>query len=383
MRAVVLAPDSFKGSLSAPEVAEALARGLRRVWPGVQVRSRPMADGGEGTLEAVLAAAGGERRSCQVSDAAGRPLEAAWGLLHQPDGPAAVLEAAQVVGLTLAQAAPVAERSTRGLGEQVRHCLDQGIRRFLIGLGGSASNDGGSGVLAALGVRLTDADGRELTATPAGLAELAQVDFTGLDPRLAEARITLLADVRNPLCGASGATAVFGPQKGVMPDQVTEFDARLRRLADLCDAWRGEPVSQRPGAGAAGGLGYAFQLLGAESRAGAEVVAELAGLDDALHGADWVITGEGRSDGQTPFGKVPGMVARHARRAGVPVTLLSGAVAEADLAALEGEFDGCFAIAPGPLDAAECIARAAPLLADRMAQLARLADVLGKTSTKE
>jgi glycerate kinase len=373
MPAVILAPDSFKGSLSAPAAAEAMARGLRRVWSEIDVRLLPMADGGEGTLDAVLAASGGERRLVEVSGADRRPIEAAWGLLQREGSAVAVLEAAQVVGLTLASAAAVADRTTLGLGELVRHCLDQGIRRFLIGVGGSSSNDGGCGVLAALGARLLDAGGREVAATPAGLADLARVDFSGLDARIRAAEITLMSDVQNPLCGPGGATAVFGPQKGVEPAQVALFDARLRRFAELCDAWRGEAVATRAGAGAAGGLGYVFQLLGARNRSGAEVVCELSGLDAALVGADWVITGEGRSDAQTALGKVPWVVAQHARRAGVAVTLVSGAVAEADLAALSDHFDGCFAIAPRPMPLEEAMAKAAALLADRTEQLARLA----------
>ena len=373
MPAVILAPDSFKGSLSAPAAAEAMARGLRRVWSEIDVRLLPMADGGEGTLDAVLAASGGERRLVEVSGADRRPIEAAWGLLQRGGSAVAVLEAAQVVGLTLGPQAAVADRTTLGLGELVRHCLDQGIRRFMIGVGGSSSNDGGCGVLAALGARLLDAGGREVAATPAGLADLARVDFSGLDARIRAAEITLMSDVQNPLCGPGGATAVFGPQKGVEPAQVALFDARLRRFAELCDAWRGEAVATRAGAGAAGGLGYVFQLLGARNRSGAEVVCELSGLDAALVGADWVITGEGRSDAQTALGKVPWVVAQHARRAGVAVTLVSGAVEEADLSRLSGHFDGCFAIAPRPMPLEEAMAKAAALLADRTEQLARLA----------
>jgi len=380
---VVLAPDSFKGALSAREAAEALARGLRRVWPGAALRLLPMADGGEGTLDAVLAACGGERRTARVAGADLRPVEAAWGLLPgagtpgprlAPPAAVAVLEAAQVVGLTLGPQAGVGDRTTLGLGELLRRCLDEGLRRFLIGVGGSSTNDGGAGVLAALGARLLDAGGRELPPTPAGLAALARVDFSGLDARLAEAEITLLSDVRNPLCGPGGATAVFGPQKGVAAAEVGVFDARLRHFAGLADAWRGEAVSRREGAGAAGGLGYAFQLLGARYRSGAEAVAELAGLDAALRGADWVITGEGRSDAQTLLGKVPCVVARHARRAGVAVTLVSGAVV--DLERLSGEFDGCFPIVPRPMPLDEAMADTARLLADRAEQLARLAAAL-------
>jgi glycerate kinase len=372
MKAIVLAPDSFKGALSALEVAEALAVGLRRVWPEAGLRLMPMADGGEGTLDAVLAATGGERRVAEVAGTDGRPVEAGWGLLRREGGAVAVLEAAQVVGLTLGTEAPVEHRGTLGLGELMRHCLDQGIRRFMIGVGGSSTNDGGCGVLAALGARLLDASGNALAATPAGLDRLDRVDFSGLDGRIGETGITLMSDVQNPLCGPLGATAVFGPQKGVGPARIAALDARLRHFADLCDAWRGDAVSLRPGTGAAGGLGYVFQLLGGRNRSGAEVVCELSGLDDALAGAGWVITGEGRSDAQTLLGKVPWVVAGHARQAGVAVTLVSGAVEEADLPRLSVRFDGCFSIAPGPMPLAQAMAQTARLLADRAEQLARL-----------
>jgi len=372
MPTVVLAPDSFKGCLSARAAAEAMATGLGRVWPDVEIVARPMADGGEGTLEAVLAACGGRRLTARVQGADGRPVEAPYGLVLTAAGETVVLEAAAVVGLPMAGREPVASRSTLGLGELLRHALAAGHSRFLIGLGGSSINDGGAGLLAALGVRLLDAEGRPVAPTPAGLAGLERVDFAGLDPRLKHSRITLMTDVQNPLCGPLGATAVFGPQKGVAAGEIELFDTRLRRLAELCDAWAGAAVSERPGAGSAGGLGYALQLLGGENRSGAEVVAELVGLDAALARADWAITGEGRSDAQTLLGKVPWVVSRHAHAAGVPVSLLSGALDGAALAELAPHFDGCFALPEGPMPLEAAMTDAARLLADRAEQLARL-----------
>ncbi|TCS71686.1 glycerate kinase [Sulfuritortus calidifontis] len=380
MPTLVLAPDAFKGCLSAPAVAEAMASGFKRVWPDARILARPMADGGEGTLDAVLAASAGRRLTARVQGADGRPIEVPYGLVHGADGPTAVLEAAAVVGLPMAGAEPVASRSTVGLGQLLRHCLEAGHTRFLIGLGGSSTNDGGSGLLAALGVRLLDAHGHTVAPTPAGLADLARVDFSGLDPRLKQCRLTLMTDVQNPLCGPLGATAVFGPQKGVAPDAIGLVDARLRHWAELGDAWAGAAISERPGAGSAGGLGYALQLLGASHRAGAEVVAELAGLDAALQGADWAITGEGRSDAQTLLGKVPLVVARHARAAGVPVSLLSGAFERAALAELAPHFDGCFALPDGPMPLEAALAGAHGLLADRAEQLARVLAACGKLS---
>lgn len=365
---ILLAPDSFKGSLSALEAAQAMAAGIRRIWPEAEIKIFPMADGGEGTLDAVLVAANGQRLRAQVSGADFKPVTAGYGLLENSHGKIAVLEAAQVVGLTMPQTRPVATRTTLGLGELFKHCLSQGVRDFMIGLGGSSTNDGGAGVLAALGVKLLDARGNCVEPTLQGLAELAAVDFSGLDARVKKARITLMSDVINPLCGERGATAVFGPQKGVADSEVALFDARLRHYAALCDAWFGRMLSQDEGAGAAGGLGYAFQLLGAQNRSGAEVVCELQQFDAALQDADWVLTGEGRSDAQTLQGKAPFVVAQHARRHGVPATLVSGGIDRASLAQLEQHFTGCFSIAPESMPVAQAMQHAAELLSDTVAQ---------------
>lgn len=369
---ILIAPDSFKGSLSAMEVARAMEAGIKRVWPEEVTRLFPMADGGEGTLEAILAATGGQARHTRVTGAHEEAVDAAWGLLETPQGPTAVLEAAQVVGITMDLKKPVAQRSTQGLGELVKHCLDLGIRRFMIGLGGSSTNDGGAGILAALGVQLRDAAGRPLAPTPDGLAALASVDFRELEPRLAEAHITIMSDVNNPLCGEWGATAVFGPQKGVAPHEVAVIDGHLRQLGHLCDAAVGTPFADKPGAGAAGGLGYALQLLGGHFRSGAEVVLDLLGFEAAMQQASWVMTGEGRSDAQTLLGKVPHAVATHASRYHVPVTLVSGGVDQQSLAALSSHFAGCFSIIFRPMTLEQAMQEAAAMVADCAEQIARL-----------
>lgn len=374
---VVVAPDSFKGSLDAPGVCAAVAEGLRRVWPAAEVIAKPIADGGEGTLDAVLAAVGahGERASHRVHGAAGDPLEAPWGRLRRGGRTVAVIEIATVVGITDAAGmrVPVTGRSTQGIGELVVHLLDAGLDAFMIGLGGSSTNDGGAGMLQALGLVLQDAQGRDVAPTPDGLAALARVDASRLDPRLAGASITIMSDVNNPLCGTRGATAIFGPQKGVAPDAVHRLDATLGRFAALAEDAVGRRVADAPGAGAAGGLGFALQLVGGRFASGAEVIADLVGLDAALARADWVITGEGRSDAQTLLGKAPLVVAKRAARAGVPVTLLSGALAADALPAFRGTFDGAFALPPGPATLEHCLGNAAPWLADRAEQIARLA----------
>jgi glycerate kinase len=370
---VVVAPDSFKGSLAAPAVCAAIGSGLARAWPDVVVRARPMADGGEGTLDAVLASAGagGVRKVAQVRSAAGAPVAAAYGLLS---GEVAVIEVAQVVGITddRAMRTAVGARHTGGVGELLRTLLDAGLRRFMIGLGGSSTNDGGAGLLAALGLKLVANDGRELAPTPAGLSTLARIDAAHLDPRLAQSTITVMSDVNNPLNGPLGATAVFGPQKGVLPGDVVPFDAALARFAGAAETALGRRAAHLPGAGAAGGLGFALQLVGGRFRSGAEVVADLIGLDAALDGAHWAITGEGRSDAQTLLRKAPYVVAERARARGVPISLLSGAVDSAALPALQAAFAGCFALPAGPASLEDCLRDAPALLADRAEAMARL-----------
>jgi len=372
---VVVAPDSFKGSLSAPQASAALEAGLRRVWPDADIRARPMADGGEGTLDAILHAVGADatRATMALPGASGAMRDAHYGLLREGAAMVAVIEVAEIVGLTDAAAVgtDVGARTTTGIGILMRALLDRGVREFRIGLGGSSTNDGGAGLLRALGVGLADAGGAPVAPTLDGLAALASVDARGVDPRLADARIAILSDVNNPLCGTLGATAVFGPQKGVTPERIAASDATLARFAARAEQAFGRAVADKPGSGAAGGLGFALQLLGGTMASGAEVVADLVRLDAALADADWAITGEGRTDAQTLLNKAPFVVAQRARRAGVPVTLISGAVDGASLAALAEHFAGCFALPPGPATLDDCIRHAATWLADRAAEVAR------------
>jgi glycerate 2-kinase len=376
MLRVVIAPDSFKGSLSAPEVCAALGRGLACAIPEIELRLRPMADGGEGTLDAILAATGSaaQRKARDVRGAGGAIVNAAYGLIPQPDGLTAVIEVAQVVGITdtAAMATPVGARSTRGVGDLIVALIDGGVRRFMIGLGGSSTNDGGSGLLEALGMALFDDAGRPVAPTPDGLAALARVDATAIDPRIAECHIRIMSDVNNPLTGTLGATAIFGPQKGVRAGNIAACDALLGRFATLAEGALGRAAQQDPGAGAAGGLGFALALLGGAFASGAEVVAGLIGLDAALADADWAITGEGRSDRQTLLAKAPFVVAQHAAARKVPVTLISGGIDPPALAALRAHFAGCFGLPHGPAGLADCIANAAQLLEERAEQVGRV-----------
>jgi glycerate kinase len=369
---IVIAPDSFKESLSAPEVAAAIARGWQQVFPDAECLLRPMADGGEGTVDALLAAVGGERRECRVRGPMGAPVAAHWGWLGQAT---AVIEMAAASGLHWV---PREQRdaclaSSFGTGELILQALDAGATRIILGLGGSATNDGGAGLLQALGVRFVDAAGRELAPGGAALATLDRLDLSGLDARLLQAQIEVAADVDNPLCGPRGASAVFGPQKGATPAQVAELDAALGRYARIVAATLGEDHAQFPGVGAAGGLGFAARaLLKASFRPGIELVAELSGLAEAVLGAELVITGEGRMDAQTLHGKTPVGVARVARAAGVPVIALAGSLGEGYQALYQAGIEAAFSLAPGPISLDQAMRGAAAELEARAVDIARV-----------
>ncbi|MEH6483701.1 MULTISPECIES: glycerate kinase [Pseudomonas] len=369
---IVIAPDSFKESLSALEVAEAIAKGWASVYPDAEICLLPMADGGEGTVDALLAATGGERRECQVRGPLGAPVQAHWGWLA---GNTAVIEMAAASGLHWV---PSGQRdatvtSSYGTGELIREALDGGAKRIILGLGGSATNDGGAGLLQALGMRLLDRDGAELAAGGAALAQLYQIDMAGLDSRLLGVQVDVAADVDNPLCGPRGASAVFGPQKGASPEQVASLDAALQSMANVVAATLGEDFSQVPGVGAAGGLGFAAKaFLRAGFRPGIELVAELSGLAEAVQGADLVITGEGRLDAQSLHGKTPVGVARVAQAAGVPVIALAGSLGEGYQRMYPVGIDAAFSLAPGPITLEQACAQAASELTARAADVARV-----------
>ena len=317
---VVIAPDSFKGSLPAAAAAAALAAGWQAARPGDEVRTVPLADGGEGTLDVLAAAVPGARwEQAQVTGPAGQPVDCRWLVL--PDG-TAVVELAAASGLPLLSRPDPLGAHTIGLGEVIGCALDAGARQLTVALGGSASTDGGTGALAALGARFLDAAGRPLPAGGGALPGLAAVDLTGLRPP-PPGGVSCLSDVRAPLLGPAGAAAVFGPQKGASPAQVARLDAGLARLAGLLG---GDPAAA--GAGAAGGTGYGLAAAwGALLAPGAPQLARLAGLDQALAGAGLVITGEGRYDQTSGTGKVAGAVFAAAATAGVPAALVAGQVA--------------------------------------------------------
>jgi glycerate kinase len=379
---VLVAPNAFKGSLTAPEAAEAIAAGLREAaGPTLEVDPCPLADGGDGTAACLVAATGGTWVERTVTGPLGEPVTARYGLLG--DGTTAVIEMARASGLVLV---PPGRRDPRvtttfGTGELVRDALERGVRRFLVAIGGSATNDGGAGFAQALGARLLDADGSDLPPGGAALARLARVDVSGLDPRLAASRFTVACDVDNPLLGPHGASAVFGPQKGATPEMVAQLDAGLARYAEVLRRDLGVDVADVPGSGAAGGMGAGLlAFCRAELRPGVEIVMEAVGLRQRLRGTRLAVTGEGRVDGQTARGKVPAGVARAAREQGVPVVCLAGsAESEAALQPLrEAGVDAVLPVVPGPMPLEEAMGRAAELLRDAAARLWRLLAVGGR-----
>ena len=370
---IVIAPDSFKDSLSAQGVADAIALGLTGVWPDAQLVKCPMADGGEGTVESILAACEGQMRRTSVRGPLGTPVDAAWGWL--PQSLTAIIEMAEASGLQLVAPGQrdACVSSTYGTGELIRAALDAGAQRVILAIGGSATNDGGAGAMQALGVKLLDA--REQTLAPGGLAlaQLARIDLSELDPRLARVRFDIAADVNNPLCGPHGASAIFGPQKGASAAQVEQLDRALGHFADQCAQVLKSDVRDEPGSGAAGGLGFAAKaFLGAQFKAGVEVVAELVGLSEAVKGADLVITGEGRFDAQTLRGKTPFGVARIARQHGVPVIVIAGTLGEGYQALYEHGIDAAFALTSGPMTLEQACSEAPRLLAERASDIARV-----------
>ena len=344
MTRVVVAPAPFKGALSASAAARAIAAGVRLGAPGATTVVLPVADGGEGTMEALVAATHGRRRGVIVSDPLGRPVEAALGELA---GGVGVVELAQASGyelLTDRERDPEAT-STRGTGELILAALDLGCRRILVGLGGSATTDGGLGLAAALGIRALDADGAVLSGRGSDLARVARLDLSGRDPRLDDTAIQVACDVDNPFHGPRGAARVFGPQKGAAPEAVERLDHGLATLADVIRAATGVDVQQIPGAGAAGGAaGGLAALLGAELTAGAPLVLDALGFAGTLEGADLCITGEGRLDETSGAGKAPLAVAAACAAAGVPCVALCGEVGLGPGAVRRMGFASAFAI---------------------------------------
>ncbi len=367
---IVIAPQAFKGSLDGPEVGAAIAAALAQAIPNAQVIVTPVADGGEGTTRALVGATQGRLHSTRVTGPLGAPVQAEWGILGQNErdtsaAPTAVIEMAAAAGLPLLaphERDPL-RASTRGVGELILQALDAGCQSIILGLGGSATNDGGAGMAQALGARLLDTSGDELSPGGAALVSLARIDSSALDSRLRDVKISVACDVTNPLTGPLGASAVYGPQKGADPAMVAKLDAALAHYAEIIHRDLGRDVRETPGAGAAGGLGAGLlAFTQAELTPGAALALKTLHFDAIVRGAALVIVAEGRLDEQTAYGKIVGAVAQAARAAGARTLALAGAIALDDEALARLDIDAALPLAPGPITLEASMANTRELL---------------------
>ena len=370
---ILIAPDSFKESLSAAEAADRIAEGVLRVVPAARITRLPLSDGGEGLTETLVAAMAGRMLAREVTAPMGDRVTARFGVVGDQTG---ILEMAAASGLALV---PPAQRNpllatTFGTGELIRAALDQGCRRLIIGIGGSATNDGGAGMAQALGVRMLNARGKDIAPGAASLLELDAIDMSAVDPRLSQMEINVACDVTNPLCGPRGASRIYGPQKGADTAAVDLMDRALTRMAEVVKRDLGLDICELPGAGAAGGLGAGLAAFaGAVLQPGLELVLEILQFEALLSaGQDLIITGEGEINGSSLYGKVPVGVARRAREHGIPVLALVGNIGpDAEQVYAEG-ITAMMSIAPGPITREQSMARAGKLLADAAERALRL-----------
>ena len=360
---IVIAPDSFKGSLTALQVAEAMEIGLRRVFPDAAIEKVPMADGGEGTVQSLVDATSGEILTTQVLDPLGNRIDAQYGVLG--DGITAVIEMAAASGLTLV---PPDKRDPRvtttyGTGELIRAALAHGCRKLIIGIGGSATNDGGAGMAQALGAKLLTANGEQIQSGGGALAALSSIDLSELDPRIAETVTVVACDVNNPLTGKQGASHVYGPQKGATPEMIEALDANLAHFDKIVQRDLSKSVGSVPGAGAAGGLGAGLMaFLNASLKSGIDIVTEAAQLSKQFVGADLVITGEGQINFQTVFGKTPVGVANVAKKHNLPVIAIAGSIADNSDGVYDAGIDAMIDIVPEPMSLETAIENATTLI---------------------
>ena len=373
---IVIAPQEFKESLRGIEIARAMSDGVARVWPDAETLLVPVADGGDGTLQSLVDASDGEVMTATVNDPLGRPIEAVWGALG--DGRTAVIEMARSSGLALLKPE---ERdplitTTYGVGQLISLALDAGYRHLIIGIGGSATNDGGAGMAQALGAALLDADGNELASGGGALANLNRIDVSGVDIRLSDTKIDVACDVNNPLCGETGASAIFGPQKGADTETVAYLDNALRRYGSLLQRDIGRDVMEVPGAGAAGGLGAGLMAFtDAQLRPGADIVIDALDLDARLKGASLVIVGEGQTDHSTIFHKAPVAVAQKAKSAGIPVIAISGSLGDGYELVHEHGIDAAFSILDRCMTLEDAMSDTAGLVARTTEQACRALSV--------
>ncbi len=363
---VIIAPDSFKGSLSSIQAAEAIERGIKKAAlaynENVEVVKVPMADGGEGTVEAVISAVGGKIISTKVLDPLGRPIDSFFGVL--PDN-TAVIEMAAASGLNFLKEEernPL-KTTSYGTGQLIKAALDIGCKNIIIGIGGSATNDGGVGMAQALGVEFLDKEGKQIGFGGGELSKIHKIDISHLDDRVKNAKFTIASDVKNPLCGPEGASAIYGPQKGATPEMIEILDKNLDHLAKIIKRDLGKDIKDLPGAGAAGGLGAALMaFLGAEFRLGIDLIIELVKLEDKMAESDIVVTGEGMTDYQTLYGKVPLGIARVAKKHNKPVICISGSLGEGYEELYYNGIEALFSIVNRPMSLEEAVKRGEGLL---------------------
>lgn len=378
---ILVAPDSFKGALSAREAADAIAAGIKRALPYTELFKIPLADGGEGTVDALITVAGGTQIPVTVKDPFCRDVVARYGILENEK--TAVIEIAAASGLALLSANELdpLTATSYGTGQLIRSALDKGCQRIILGLGGSATNDGGLGMLSALGARFYNETGGDSSIGGQGLIDLAAIDLSGIDNRITATHFMAACDVKNPLTGPHGATYTFGPQKGVKGSMLADLDKGMAKFSKMTSTLTGIEVDNIAGAGAAGGLGAAVcAFLGAEMRSGIELVMEMAEMEKYIVAADLVFTGEGRIDAQTHWGKALWGLAQMAQKYHVPVIALTGSIGSDIEMLFKNGFAGIFAIADRPLTLEQSIQESAPLLESSAFRIAQLIDSLLKNS---
>ncbi len=381
MRRIIVAPDSFKESLDAAAVARHIASGIKQVSPETEVVQVPLSDGGEGLVDTLVSATDGRIMAQEVTGPLGDPVEASYGLLG--DGKTVVIEMASASGLGLV---PPERRNpllttTFGTGELIRTVVDKGYRRLIVGIGGSATNDGGAGMAQALGIKLLNAGGKEITGGAAGLLGLERIDPANIHPGLRDTEILVACDVDNPLCGPSGAAYVYGPQKGAAPDMLPLLDRALERLTEVIKRDIGTEIRHLPGSGAAGGLGGGLvAFLGGRLCRGIDLVFDILKFEELLaRGADLVITGEGEINSQSIYGKVPVAVARLAKKYNLPVLAIVGSIGPGAEKVREEGIDAIMSIMPRPMSLEEAVERGAGLLADAAERAARIMNLLRRS----
>ncbi len=383
---IIVAPDSFKGSISAAQAADAMEKGILKVYPDAEVVKLPVADGGEGTVDALVSGMGGVMRRVCVTDPLGNKIDASYGLVGDD---AAIIEMAAASGLTLV--APESRNplvtTSFGTGELIKDALEMGCRKIVIGIGGSATNDGGIGMAQALGVSFKDEAGNELGFGGGCLGLLKTIDMSHVNPLLKDCEIITACDVTNPLCGETGSSVVYGPQKGATPDMVCRLDDNLKHYAGVIKEQLGDDIACVAGAGAAGGMGAALMVFcKAQLKSGIQIVLDLVDIDTHMASADLVITGEGRIDGQSAYGKVPVGVGLRAKKYGVPVVVIAGSIGDGASAVYDCGIDAVMSIADGPMPLHEAMDKAADLLqaaAQRAMRLIRIGTAMERGKDNE